>query len=242
MRDHEVVETFISHLRDNGFPGLVIERRPELDKHVPFNMRIEAIAGPFAIEHTSIDTLPNQRGKSDWFMRATGGLEKELPIPPYRMNITIDYNSINKGQNWAAIREALKTWISKECPRLADGRHIFDNVPGIPFRLQVTKASDRPPRVFFTRYEPKDTSLPERISRQLDTKINKLAHYRECGFITVLLIESDDIALMNENKMFDAIRDAYPDGFPPSVGKIWYVDTSIPSEIEFRDFAEHLMK
>src|SRR4030042_6338976 len=128
MRDHEVVETFISHLRDNGFPGLVIERRPELDKHVPFNMRIEAIAGPFAIEHTSIDTLPNQRGKSDWFMRAAGGLEKELPKPPYRLNITLKYDAITSRQDWAGIREALKTWIIEDSPQLLDGSHTLENL------------------------------------------------------------------------------------------------------------------
>jgi hypothetical protein len=52
----------------------------------------------------------------------------------------------------------------------------------------------------------------------------------------VLLIESEDIALMNDIKMLDAMRSAYPQGLPPGLNRVWYVDTSIPSEIEFRDF------
>jgi hypothetical protein len=238
MKDHEVVEAWVAHIAVNRYPGLKIDKRPEDDINVPQNMRIDAIAGQFAIEHTSIDSLPNQRGKSDWFMRAAGGLEKEVPKPLYRSNITLEYDAITIGQDWAAIRKALKTWVIEDCPQLLDGRHTLENLSGIPFRLRVTKQSDRPPRIIFARIAPEDKSLPGRIRHQLDSKIKKLAPYQECGLITVLLIESDDIALMNEVKMLNAIRSAFPDGLPSSVGEIWYIDTSIPSEIEFRDFTE----
>lgn len=67
MKDHEVVEAFIAYLRDNGHPNLRVDRRPEEENRR--SKDIEAIAGQFAIEHTSIDTLPNQRGKADWFMQ-----------------------------------------------------------------------------------------------------------------------------------------------------------------------------
>ncbi|MFZ5447571.1 MAG: hypothetical protein ACOZFS_02915 [Thermodesulfobacteriota bacterium] len=236
MKDHEVVEAFVAHLAANGYPGLCVDKWPERENRK--SPDIEAIAGQFAIEHTSIDTLPNQRGKSHWFMRAAGELEKELPKLPYRLNITLEYDAITKGQDWGAIRETLKTWVIENCPQLPDGRYTLENLPGIPFQLRVKKQTDRPPRIIFGRIAPEDKSLPGRISQQLDSKIKKLEPYQEGGFITVLLIESEDIALMNEVKMLDAIRNAYPGGLPPSVGEIWYVDTSIPSEIEFRDFTE----
>jgi hypothetical protein len=54
-------------------------------------------------------------------------------------------------------------------------------------------------------------------------------------FISVLLIESDDIALMG-----NAIRQAYPDGIPPGQNEVWCVETSIPSEIEFQNFTNYL--
>lgn len=236
MEDHEVVEAFVAHLAANGYPSLCVDKWPERENRI--SPDIEAIAGQFAIEHTSIDTLPNQRGRSDWFMRATGGLEKELPKPPYRLNISLEYDAITIGQNWEDIRNALKTWITKDSVQLEDGRHNLDNVPGIPFRLQVTKQTGRPPRIIFGRIAPEDESLPDRIRHQLDSKIKKLAPYQRRGLITVLLIESDDIALMNDVKMLGAIRSAYPRGLPPGLNMIWYVDTSISSEMEFRDFTE----
>jgi hypothetical protein len=236
MKDHEVVEKFVAHLAVNGYPGLRIDKWPERENRN--SPDIEAIAGQFAIEHTSIDTLPNQRGKSDWFMRAVGGLEKELPKPPYRLNITLEYDAITIGQDWAAIRGSLKTWLIKDSPQLPDGRHTLENLPGIPFRLRVTKQSGRPPRIIFGRIAPEDESLPRRIRQQLDSKIEKLAPYQARGLITVLLIESHDIALMNWDIMLEALRKAYPEGLPPRVDEIWHVDTSIPSEIEFRDFSD----
>jgi len=64
----------------------------------------------------------------------------------------------------------------------------------------------------------------------------KLAGYQSTGKITVLLVESSDIALMSEGMMLDAIRQACPGGLPTGVDQLWYADTSIPDEIEFRDF------
>lgn len=102
MSDRDVVDAFISHLRDHGNPGLQVDRRP--DEENRGSSDIDAIAGPFAIEHTSIDTLPNQRRDSDWFMRAAGKLERELPsTSPFRLNVTLEYNAVGIGQDWVAI-------------------------------------------------------------------------------------------------------------------------------------------
>ena len=61
------------------------------------------------------------------------------------------------------------------------------------------------------------------------------------GYTTLLLVESEDIALMNESKMLAAVRKAFPDGLPIGVEHLWYVDTSIPREILFKDFTSFLL-
>ena len=62
MKDSEVVDAFVSHLRELGYPSLTVEWRP--DEENRDSSDIDAIAGSFAIEHTSIDTLPDQRRDS----------------------------------------------------------------------------------------------------------------------------------------------------------------------------------
>lgn len=239
MKDCEVIEAFVAYLRDRGHPGLRIDSWPDKKNHE--SPEIDAIGGAFAIEHTSVDTLPNQRRDADWFTRVVRGLETELSISPAcRLRITLEYHAVSTGHDWLAIREALKVWITHAVPHLADGSHGIEDIPGVPFRLRVTKASDRPPGLFFARYEPVDDTLPTRIRLQFDRKAHKLAKYQSAGKTTVLLVENADIALMNEQKMLEEIRRAYPDGLPIGVDQLWYADTAIPDDIDFNDFTAML--
>jgi len=239
VNDREVIETFVAHLRDRGHPGLRVERWPDQENRD--SLDIDAISGVFAIEHTSIDTLPAQRRDADWYTRVVSGLEAELPIPlACRLHITLDYHAVSTGQDWLAIREALKMWIRNEVPNLTDGTHAIEHVSGIPFRLHVSKISKRPPRLLFSRYEPVDNTLPARIRTQFDRKAQKLAKYQSTGQTTVLLVENDDIALMNDQKLLASIRRAYPDGLPSGVDELWYADTAIADEIRFTDFTPML--
>jgi hypothetical protein len=58
VKDCEVIEALVAFLRARGHPGLRIDSWPERTNHE--SPEIDAIAGAFAIEHTSVDTLPNQ--------------------------------------------------------------------------------------------------------------------------------------------------------------------------------------
>lgn len=239
MNDRDVVDAFVAHLAANGYPGLKVDRRPDDENRDSSD--IDAVAGGFAIEHTSTDTLPNQRRDSDWFMRAAGGLEGELERkPPFRLSITLEYDAVGMGQDWPAIRAALKRWVANEAPRLPDGSSVVESAPGIPFRLHVMKSSERRPGVFFARFQPDDDTLPARVRAAFERKAAKLAKYKTPGVTTILLVENDDIALMNEGKMIQAIRAAFPSGTPAGVDQVWYADTSIPSALEFRDFTPEI--
>ena len=60
---------------------------------------------------------------------------------------------------------------------------------------------------------------------------------------TMLLIESNDIALMDVQgwKILNAIREVYPISLPVGVDKIWYVDIAdLPDRISFKDFTSDL--
>jgi hypothetical protein len=236
MHDRELIKAFVDYLQENGYPTIKIDCWPE-DKN-PNISDIDAVAGQFAIEHTSVDTLPNQRRNSDWFMLVVGGLKNEINSIPFRLRIMIEYGALGKGQKWKAIRESLKKWIINDAYNLIDGRHLVVNVPGIPFRMHVMKQSNRPAVLFFGRFEPDDDTLHIRVRNLLDRKARKVAKYHKSGTTTVLLIENDDIALMNEFRMLKAIQEAYPEGLPGGVDEIWYADTSIPTEIEFYNFRE----
>ena len=153
MKDYEVIDTFIEYLRKHGHPELMISCHP--DKENRDSADIDAIAGSFAIEHTSIDTLPDQRLNSDWFNQVVSGLGEEF-ADQLLFALTINFydGSITKGQDWKKIRQGFKNWINQENdnPRLADGPHWINSVPGIPFPFHVIKGHDPPWGVHFGRF------------------------------------------------------------------------------------------
>jgi hypothetical protein len=168
---------------------------------------------------------------------------QELPFRvTFRLNITIDYGVVRKGQDWAAIREGIKDWILAEAQRLPEGRHIIDGVPDVPFRLHVRKTHSRRPGVITGRIAPEDKTLPNRIRGLFNRKANKLIKYQKAGKKTVLLLDGWDFILMNEWIMLEGIQDAYPNGLPKGLDQIWYADTSTPTEVEFTDLTPELQK
>ena len=247
LKDSCVIDRFVAHLRKNGYPNLQVDRRPDEENRV--SPDIDAIAGPFATEHTRIDTLPNQSRNNDWFDKVTGGLDKDLSIQlPFRLSIILEYNAITTNQDWKAIKQALKNWITNESPKLVNGHYVFGNIPDIPFKLTVFKDTDMPPKLVFSRFDPNDNTLSSRLKVLCDRKAKKLAKYQGTGTTTILLIENNDIALMHPIIMRQEIQNAYPNGLLPGVDKIWYADTAevrkIPfeaSDITFEDFTPYIL-
>ena len=245
MKDYEVVAKFVEHLREHGYPKLKICRHPDKENRVSSD--IDAVAGPFAIEHTSIDTLPNQRRNNEWFMKVVGGLEEEFfKSISFHLAISFYDGSIAKGQDWKKIRQGFKHWINeeKDNPRLTDGSHWIRNFPGIPFPFHVIKEHGLLQGVRFSRFPPDNTDLSNRVRKLFDRKARKLRKYQSFGKTTVLLVESNDIALMDIQgwTLLKAIREAYPFGLPSRVDKIWYVDTAdLPDWITFKDFTSDLL-
>ncbi len=239
MVDRDVIELFVNHLsRQRGFAKLVMGRWPEDENRQ--SPEIDAIAGPFAIEHTSIDSVANQRKADDWFLRVVGGLDPVIADSvDCGFTITLDYDAIKSGLDRDGIREVLRRWIENHAPRLDLGNHRIGLPAPVPVEnpivLDVWKGQ-RPAITGFRRFEPKDDSLPARVREIMDRKAAKLGKYQGPDSTAILLIENDDIALMNERNMLDAIREAYPNGLLRGVDEVWIVDTSIPTNPVFRDF------
>jgi hypothetical protein len=222
--DKNVVGAFVEHLRDHGHPELGIEYFP--DQQNRSSQDIDAIAFPFAIEHTSIDTVENQRRNKDWFGKFANPLREALGSNvPFYLNITISYDSIRRGPALDDVRTAFESWVREKSPSLQEGCSCVSSTEGIPFDFEVEKRNDWTPGLILTRRAPTDDTLAERMSNTIEKKAGKLQRYHS-AYTTVLLIENDDRILMNKEKMLRAIHRSYSDGPPKGVDQIWYADTS----------------
>jgi hypothetical protein len=74
------------------------------------------------------------------------------------------------------------------------------------------------------------------VRNAIERKSSKLARHHERRKATVLLLESGDIALMNEPTMRRAVRAAFPGGPPSAVDQIWYAETYPATAPAFYEF------
>ena len=233
MEDCTVIDEFVRYLERHGYPDLKVDRCPDMENRN--SPDIDAVAGPFAIEHTSIDTLANQRRNADWFSKVTEGFEEEFSDQlPFHLSIAFDYGAVTKNyvsitekRGLGEIHEIFKNRIGKVNLSLADGCRVLNGVPDIPFQFDVIKGNELPKHILFVLVNPDDSTLPEHIKELIDRSAKKLAEFQDtedAGKTTVLLIESNDPALMND-RILGAIRKAYPEGLPSGINQIWYGET-----------------
>ena len=235
--DRTIVKAFVAHLRKHGQCDLEVDSWPEDAR--PGTSEIDALAGHLAIEHTSIDTLANQRRDSARFGETVSPLEASLsPLLQFRLRVCFPYDAIAVGQNWAAIRIAVAVWVVLDAGSLADGVH-FITIPGTTFKSRIDKDSDGEPALVFYRAAAHDPSLAARVREQILRKASKLARYSSERRTTVLLVESIDGSLMNQHKMLQAIGQELPQ-LPPAIDQLWYVDAPRGLAAEFFDFTPFL--
>ena len=134
---------------------------------------IDAIAGPYAIEHTSIDTVANQRQADHWYMRVVEGLDQVIADRvDCGFTIILEYDAITKGMDWSCVRDDLRRWIAAHASGLDHGDHkivLPTSTPvECPIVMRIWKGNSR--RIGFARFEPQDDTLATRVKHLLDRK------------------------------------------------------------------------
>lgn len=233
----KVIEAFVMYFAAKLYPALqVIEWPDTKNTHTPdIDAIAEGTGKRIAIEHTSVDSLPDQRLHNDRFMEAIGYLEEELKGQiNCRLRITIPFGTVPTGIAWDGVRGRLRSWILHDVPHLPISevrRNI--SIEGVPFPLTVQKSISGTHGLFLARSVIEDTDFPHRLKSQIDRKALKLAKYRDNCNLLVLLIENDDIANMNRGIMIKAVKSSYSHCLPTGLDRIWYADSSLPETPQF---------
>ena len=219
--DREIIEAFILHLRNHGIPGLAVDEWPDTKNRTTSD--IDAIAGNLAIEHTSVDTVFEQRKRAQYFATIADCLKDSDPGLDYQLTVAIPYDAFKKKIDLAPLKRGLHDWIRTKASSLSEGTHSISGLENIPFDFQVIRMNAPPFGLFFARIAPNNDTLAPEIRRLFVAKGAKLARYKKDGRETILLVESGDVALMNYAIFCRAVRDSYPDGLPHELDAIWFV-------------------
>ena len=233
----KVIQAFVTYLASKLYTDLQVIDWP--DKKNTRTSDIDAIAEGggkrVAIEHTSVDSLPDQRRHDDRFMEAIGCLEQEFRGQiNCRLRVITPFGVVPTGISWDGIRDRLRTWILHDAPHLPNSETMKDiSIEGVPFPLTVQKSVSGTHGIFFVRSVTEETNFTERLRLQIDRKAVKLANYRESCDLLILLIENDDLANMSRAIMIKAVAGSYPKYLPHRLDRIWYADSSLRDSIQF---------
>ncbi len=166
-----------------------------LEDVFPGTSQVEAIVGPFAVEHTSCDTFYNQRTTGHWFDEVVTPIEQLLsPTTPGWIRIYLPAGSISRGANWAALRNALAVWIARDAGVLPDGTSEVA-VPGTDLTVRVWKDSKGTQLLKFWLEAEDEPPLEQRLRDAVLRKAAKLAPHGLAGRTRVLLLESPSTGL-----------------------------------------------
>ena len=224
-----------------SYPDEVNRNSPACDMLVSFGNK------KFAIEHTSIDSIPNQRRDNNRFIKLLSPLIIELngkfPTPGhYKLIINIDIIPALNKSNGSKIYQSIKEWCKKIAPTLSmggtySGKKHFKRgkIPGVPFELTLYKSLRRDGEFRIGRFSPEqiEEKRKEVLKQALCSRGEKVINYKKEGYHTILILESNDRALANFNDIGDALNNAVEELKNVELpDEIYLIETEIEDDYE----------
>lgn len=208
----------------------------------------------YALEHTKVEAYPEQMQDGSNFSDALEHLENSLTdaLPKHaRFNLIVPANSFKglTAKSVKDIRVKIERWVIRTAPQLIpSGRQmesITESIDGVGFRVTLQAIfgiQNENGKLRIARYAPPDLEILRtvHIGQVLARKLPKLKTWANKGALTVLILESEDIALTNHHLVLEALKLSLksqtfcPDFifFVYAVGSTWIVQTLV-SEKQF---------
>jgi hypothetical protein len=221
------VVRFIEQARNENL--IEVDRPDKRERGRPaVELLLESPTARFVIEHTRIESYPKQIEDGQRFVALLepieATLEGRLPEGKYDLIVNVGAAGNVAHRDADRVRATLEEWVLAVAPSLAAHPDPKEDKPwsvtatpdGVPFDVTLQRWARRgESRILIKRFSPDDLEArrQERISTALQKKLPKLdAAKREFNATeSVLIIESDDIALANSSAIGDGLRTALRD-------------------------------
>lgn len=175
---------------------------------------------PYLLEHTFIESHPKRKLRDAQFMRLLAPLEKDLDqklgSPGYFFRLTVGMDAIKGAKRTQETQKALKTWICEQKDALQPERTITQIPKGVPFEVILSKHKAHikliEGRLLISRIGHGKEILEEQRRMRIRTafieKFPKLraAKERNPRARSVLILESNDLALSNHWLIYEAVK------------------------------------
>jgi hypothetical protein len=183
----------------------------------------------YAVEHTSLDSYLHQRLDTAQSRHVLVSLEQHLKGKlPDHVDVDIPVHAVPAGLDWGLLSQLIESWILANLGSFPYDRRIEASVPGVPFALGVRRErAAGPGSLFGMRVAPVDLreQRVQVLAERIQAKSEVLSRYRTQGCRTVLIIESDDVALTNRAEICEDFREAVKAQHPTGIDDAFLVET-----------------
>lgn len=228
----ELCERVIAMLAARLRMELEVTEHPDRDERN--EEAVEMVCGSasgqsFALEHTRIESFGGQIGDGYAFSGLLEPLEDELKGRlPGRFSLTVAVGAAArlKGAEYPKIRELVKEWVLAQADGLKDGSAVTAAPPGVPFAVTLSRRHSDASLLLVSRFAPDDLEARRqaRVQQAIERKYRKLAKEKAKGRESILILESNDIALGNSSVVGDAAAKALA-SCPEPPDRVYLVET-----------------
>lgn len=150
-----------------------------------------------AVEIEIVEAIFGRKEDDARFLEVVQPAEEALrtAFPDFDVTVVVPFHAIPAGVKWSRITLDLSKGLLASIAAKPDDFIGELKLPGIPFEVWVVK--HRPwgsPLQNIVRWAPRD-QLCDVVQVRLDHAADQLAPYKKAGLETVILLDSDDIAL-----------------------------------------------
>jgi hypothetical protein len=232
LTQKELIERFVAKYNEKQGSHYVITRYPDEENRETRD--IDALAeeknkSALAIEHTRVQTFANEKLDSSRFIKICGQLESELKDAfDGDVSMTIQTFAIHPGTDWDGTRKSLRTWLLANVPNLPWDHMGTHHVDGVPFVISLEKLESQIRLFTVSRFAPPGykSELIEMMKAALVNKNEQLEKYRQQYAQTVLLMESEDLALVSWSILYMGFLQAAEAVSTPNIDQVWLARTS----------------
>jgi len=227
----KVIEVVRLHLEQ--CTGAKITRTRSPDQEIRNTKACDAILEGqgvrYAVEHTSPDSYIRQRLDTARFREVLANLERRLKGKlPDHVDVDIPVHAVPAGVDWQGLSRLIESWILASLNTLPYDRRIEVQIPDVPFALGVRRErAAGSGSLFGMRVAPADLreQRVQVLIERIQAKSAVLSGYERQGFRTVLIIESDDIALTNREEICEDFQEAVKAQHPTDIDDAFLVET-----------------
>lgn len=227
-REKESIASFLDAYNAATGGCYVVSSVPEtVNRTTP---EVDAIAScdgqpDLAIEHTTLVTHRDQRAVWQRFGEHIAPLEVELSgVFPFCFDLIVPDSALAVRKTRTVVASEIRKAFLEMAGEMPPGR-ITVPIRSAGADVVIRKRESDLHKVFTVRQAPCGEVLDliaEGMHRALDHAQGKFAAYRKAGAITVALLESYDVGLINEDIVTAAVAQALSSKARPYVDQVWF--------------------